>query len=346
MIYIPILKLVPQGGVRVLVDIANDQTSRGRNVVIVTSTLDFSIPFYLSEKVTIRQTSKYKSKYLSYIIFLLKSPFYMKDGLIIANYFVTYYVSIVASFIFNLKIIYFVQGIESIRKGTGGWILNQICRASYNSKNIIVTNKYLYEWLKANYNTPMLSIDIGVSDQFIYQEFEICDKKYDVIYFARDEDFKRIDRFYKVAELVDNVNFLVISQDYDLISKIKSKYKNMDFAMPKNTFELIKHIDSVKMVLYTSEYEGFGLPPLECMARKVPAVVFHNDGIAIYCVNNSNSIIVYSEEEAVNAIYKILKSKYFKDMLSTNAYKTALGFRLSKSLDKLNEIIDRSGLSY
>ena len=88
-IYIPILRIVPQGGVRVLVELANDLVLRGSKVTIVTSTLNYSIPFDILSEISIIATSKYRSKYLSYVIYMFVAPFYMRKGLIIANYFIT-----------------------------------------------------------------------------------------------------------------------------------------------------------------------------------------------------------------------------------------------------------------
>jgi len=334
--------MVPQGGVRVLVELANDLVIRGRNVTIVTSTSNYSIPFHISDEVSIVSTSKYSSKYLSYIIYLLKAPFYMRRGLIIANYFITYYVSLVAIIFFRASLLYFVQGIETTRRGFFGWILNFLCRMTYYSNKIITSNKYLYDWLSIHHRTPISSIEIGVSDQFLDEIRANEEKIYDVIYFARSENFKRIDRFYEIVDRLSSLTFVVVSQDREIIKKISLLYPNVVCIVPNTTLQLISYIDKAKILLYTSEYEGFGLPPLECMARGVPAVVFHNAGIMVYCLEGFNSFIVNSVDEAVNMIVKVNESKVLCSELSANAYNTALDYRMSDAFSRMNEIIDSS----
>ena len=342
-IYIPILRIVPQGGVRVLVELANDLVLRGSKVTIVTSTLNYSIPFDILSEISIIATSKYRSKYLSYVIYMFVAPFYMRKGLIIANYFITYYVSIIAATCFDGKLLYFVQGIETTKQGILGWIFNFLCRVTYHSNRIITSNQYLYDWLSVNYQVPISSIDIGISDQFFDENIVNNKKEYDVIYFARDENFKRIDRFYEIIDELSSIKFIVVSQDLNLIENIRSRqHTNVICTKPDNTAQLINYIDQAKFLLYTSEYEGFGLPPLECMARGVPAVVFHNDGIMTYCVNGYNSFVVNSVDEAVNMIVKVNEPKVLYSEISINAYNTALDYRMTDALSRMNKIIDSS----
>jgi len=332
--------MVPQGGVRVLVELANDLVLKGGEVTIVTSTLNYSVPFDMSNEVSVVATSEYESKYLSYVIYIFIAPFYMRRGLIIANYFITYYVSLIATIFFDVKLLYFVQGIETTRRGGFGWILNFLCRMTYYSKAIIASNNYLYEWLSMHYRVPVSSIGIGINDQFLDKGRTNNKKVYDVIYFARPEFFKRIDRFYEIVDRLSSLKFMVISQDLELIEKIRFMCPNVVCVTPDNTRQLIDHIDKARFLLYTSEYEGFGLPPLECMARGIPAIVFHNDGIMTYCVDGYNSFVVNSVDDAINAITRINECKMLGLELSTNAYKTAQDYRLSTSFARMSKIID------
>ena len=87
-------------------------------------------------------------------------------------------------------------------------------------------------------------------------------------------------------------------------------------------FEEIKtHADSASYYLQTSQFEGFALSVVESMILGLVPVVTPVGEIEKYC-NNKNSIIVYSNMEAIRDVIVVLRNNNYFESLRTHAIKT------------------------
>lgn len=111
--------------------------------------------------------------------------------------------------------------------------------------------------------------------------------------------------FLKVAEKFDNLQLLIIGKNHTepfidiekLISDINDKLKRraiLHFEYVEDS-DLLWLYNGAKLSIYLSDYEGFGLPPLEAAACGVPAIVSNiptekevMDEAAIFIDNNKN----------------------------------------------------------
>ena len=135
-----------------------------------------------------------------------------------------------------------------------------------------------------------------------------------MIYFARREKFKRLDLF---IDLFNNKEFIskkwktiVVTLDTELVMDLKNMgLPGCTIISPSNDDQLISLIDKSKLMFFTSDYEGLGLPPLECMLRGVPVVTYKTYPLTEYFNNKKLlNLLIDDTFSAVREINRILLS--------------------------------------
>jgi glycosyltransferase involved in cell wall biosynthesis len=98
-------------------------------------------------------------------------------------------------------------------------------------------------------------------------------------------------------------------------------------------------MDSARIFLLTSYHEGFALPPLEGMARGLPAVLYRCGGPDQYIVDGSNAIYVDSEDQAAQAVEKLIRDSAMYERMRKEALLTADQYRMDRSLALMAEFV-------
>jgi glycosyltransferase involved in cell wall biosynthesis len=93
---------------------------------------------------------------------------------------------------------------------------------------------------------------------------------------------------------------------------------------------------SADVFVFPSEYEGFGLPPLEAMACGTPVVVSHCSGIDEYAVNEYNALVA-SKEELASSIERICTDKELASRLRQGGFATAKQYDLERVVDRVEK---------
>ncbi len=338
---IPIINLSWHGGTRVLVDIANHLAAGGHEVVIVVARQRASTPFALRREVRVRHIGIHTGlKYLDYLAFLMLLPFVVRRGSrLLATFFVTYYPVRLAASLRGMRYAYLVQDIEAKYRGAFSGVLNFVCRLTYRDPRIIAANTHLRERLLAEYGRSSVSIDIGPSEAFFTEPVREA-KRYDVIYFLRRESWKGLDRFQRfIALAAGRLTCLCVSQDESLFELVERA--GVTCRKPANDSELIRCIDSARVLFLTSYHEGFALPPLECMARGVPAVLYRCGGPDLYVVDGRNSFYVDSEQQALQTTERLIKDPELYARTSGEATSSARAHRMDVAMRELTEHLQR-----
>lgn len=340
-IAVPLINLSWHGGVRVLVQFANFLAERGHDVCLVVSRGRVSSTFPVSPKVKLKHVGVHtRWKQLDYFVFLLVLPFVLPSrSILLANFFVTYYPVRLAAALRRSRYFYFVQDIEAKYRGARGALLNAACRLTYSDKNIVAANTYLKERLRHEFHCECRHIEIGPADIF-YRRPVTQGKQYDLIYFLRGEPWKGLDRFTRILEaLPQPVTCLCVSQNDRLLHADSAR---VHYRKPAGDAELIDCIDAARLLLFTSYIEGFALPPLEAMARGVPAVLFRCGGPDIYVEDGRNSIYVETEQQAAATIRALLADPDRYRTMSERASATAQRFRLDAALHELTRYLEQA----
>jgi glycosyltransferase involved in cell wall biosynthesis len=341
-IKIPILALTPHGGGRVLVQIANNLAERGFNVSVITSNYPGNMPFIFDGSVNVRRIGpNSSSKSICSLFFLLLAPFYMTNSIIIANYFLTVIPSWIASCFLNSQYLYLVQDIEyRFFPKKSHWLLRAICKWTYRRGHLVAANSYLSSEL-TQYNEVLSTLALGVSPVFFDKPNVTNRKVFDLIYFLRGQQHKRIDRFDQLLPSLaeKNINILCISQDIELLESYSNRVAT--FA-PENDAQLIDAMDSAKILLLTSEHEGFALPPLEGMARGIPSVMFECFGPSAYATHGENCFIVTDGQcdTALSYIEKLVSDGSCYNTMSLKAKETATHFKLDDAVNAFSNYME------
>jgi glycosyltransferase involved in cell wall biosynthesis len=336
-ISIPIINVSWHGGTLVLLQLANHLAADGHEVTLLVSKGRLSPPMRLSEAVRVKHVGmRTRWKYLDYAVFLALLPFRIpRHSLALATFFVTYYPVRLAAALRGGGYAYFVQDIEAKYRGLRGLPLNVLCRLTYRDTRIIAANSYLEQRLREEFGVCCRSVCVGPREPF-YRESATPDKRYDLIYFARRESWKGLDRFRRFMSLAHGrFSCLCVSQDEQLLASLG--LPGIDCRRPADDEELIQCIDSARLLFFTSYHEGFALPPLEAMARGVPSVLYRCGGPEAYVEDGINAVYVDSERRAVETIAALLLDPGAYRSMSGRGVATAAKFRLSRALEQLTE---------
>lgn len=332
LVRIPLINLSSHGGVRILVELANTFSRAGWRVEVLHPPRRNNTVYQLDEAVVVREIGiKIGIKLLDYVVFLLLLPFYLRGGVTVANFFVTYLPSRLGTFIWGTPLLYFVQGIEFWYGG----IFDYICKLSYRSDRIIAANPYIRDDLKGRGYKVLDTIHIGPSEAFYQSAATSSSKAYQLMVMPRLEPWKRMDRFQEISEILGEIpksSILCVGQDEEILTHLAKR--GFTTCKPKNDTELLACYDQSQIFLLTSDREGFGLPPLEAMARGVPVVSFKCGGPDLYIKDNENSFLVDNVQNAADRIRLLLADASEHERLAINAKETAFHFRLSDGLSK------------
>jgi glycosyltransferase involved in cell wall biosynthesis len=339
-ITIPIVSISWHGGTRVLVELANHLARRGHAVTFLVSRGRFTTPFKLDPDVRIEYAGiRTRWKYLDYAVFLLRLPFIIPGhAILIANHFVTYYPVRMRALLGLNRYVYFVQDIESKYKGLMGRLLNLACNLTYGDKYIVAANRHLQHRLASEFSRECRSVDVGPNAAF-FSAAKTVTKVYDIIYFARREVWKGLDRFLEFVALSGGrMSILCVSQDQELRGRVESS--SVVFRKPNDDTELVSCIDQSRLLLLTSYEEGFSLPPLEAMARGVPTILFPCGGPDLYIRDGVNALYISTVQQAVEAAAGLISTPVAYQEMSRNARATAAGYRLESALEQLSSHIE------
>lgn len=111
---------------------------------------------------------------------------------------------------------------------------------------------------------------------------------------------------------------------------------------PKTDQELRACYGTADLFLFTSHFEGFGLPPLEAMACGVPVVTTDCGGVRDFAKHESNCLMVSVQDPqaASVAITQLLADTSLQQRLVTQGKETANAFRLEVAIERFSQIIE------
>ena len=162
---------------------------------------------------------------------------------------------------------------------------------------------------------------------------------------ARKHPMKRFEDFVTVWERIKQIpevrkkiaGVYVISHD-DL-----SAWNLEDFTMvvPQKDEEIADTMRRSDIYIFTSLWEGFGLPPLEAMACGCAVVASDAKGIDEYAIDGKNALIYppADTEKLQAALLRLIEDESLRSELSQNAIETARNFSWERSAQALEKIL-------
>lgn len=161
--------------------------------------------------------------------------------------------------------------------------------------------------------------------------------------FKRRHLFEAIKAFNKMSKRLKNYQFLIVGGNYTNISEKELNQENIVYHEYLSGKDLVNLYNAADLTVYLSDYEGFGLPPLESIACGTPVVVSNKASIpevigkaGIY-VENNNDV-----NEITKAIYKGLTDQGLRNKLMEEGLKQINKFSWKKSSEEIFDILSKS----
>lgn len=122
----------------------------------------------------------------------------------------------------------------------------------------------------------------------------------------------------------------------------------IDYVTNPSQEVLAEHYRNADIFLFTSWYEGFGMPPLEAMASGVPVVATQCGGIESYAVAGENALLADPGDidSLAYAVMYLLQNEKARNVLAERGRETALKFRFSSAICRLEEYLRRVVLTH
>jgi len=141
------------------------------------------------------------------------------------------------------------------------------------------------------------------------------------------EVYQRLMQNPKVAAEIEKVT--VISHD-DLSSYATA---GMERVVPSCDKDIADVMNSSDIYIFTSLWEGFGLPPLEAMGCGCAVVASDAGGISEYAVNGENALIYppADTDALYDAIVRLIEDRALLQRLRINGMQTARNFSWERS---------------
>jgi glycosyltransferase involved in cell wall biosynthesis len=141
-------------------------------------------------------------------------------------------------------------------------------------------------------------------------------------------------------QLLESLNLLSRKLPIELVAVSGRRIRGVPFPVENHglasSVRLAEIYSSADVFVFPSEYEGFGLPPLEAMACGTPVVVSNCPGIDEYAVNEYNALVA-RKEELTGSIERICKDEELASRLRQGGFATVKQYDLEKVVDRVEK---------
>lgn len=352
----PLLNLHKSGGVRIAVQYCNELKKNGTNSILyVPCGGDSKIEYEVPSEIEIRRfkVNALLRKPFGYFSMI---PFYFsnfnKNNLVIATSWQIAFLMIL-SFHPLSKIILLIQHDDDIILGDSQsistWIKKKLFRIVYS---LPIRKFCVSEWLKfhlkGKYRIDTTCISNGTDiNAFIGLE-PLCwtppSNSFDILCIYRNVNWKGFDDFVCAAnfayEKIPNLRVIVVTNE-TIVPRQELFYAPLIVKKPKNDKELGLIYRESSLFIFPSWIEGFGLPPLECMANGLPVISTQCGGVMDYMIDNYNAILVdvNSPDQISEAILKLYLNNDILINLSKNGLATASNLSMKNVVAKFQHQI-------
>lgn len=188
-------------------------------------------------------------------------------------------------------------------------------------------NGYRFKNLVAKKSSVLVNV-VDRQDIIKKKNLDANNYDYDVVYLGRFAFEKNPQRFIKILEQVvtriPNLKVGLIGtgpllQEVEQISFDKNLSKNIDFlGFMSNPYKIL---DSAKVMIMTSRWEGTPMCALEALALSTPIVSTPTDGIKKLITNGVHGFLSDNDDELSQHIYNICTDYSLKNKLTENIEK-------------------------
>lgn len=312
------------GGIAVVVRHANMLQERGYRVFLVTQDLKATIPWFTHQKVKVVPMSR--------ISVLLEEGI---DILIATGWNSAPTVDLLPA----KRKLYFVQSDE--RKFYDDPVMKQFVGTTYDLPfEYLTMAHFLQAWLREEFDQSSTyvpnGLDVAVFHPVVVRQTK-TDKVRVLIEGPINIPFKGVAEAYEAVAGLDCELWLVSSNGVP-----PSHWKYDQFFERTPIHEMPQIYSSCDILLKMSTVESFCYPPLEMMACGGVPVILEVSGIEEYARHEENCLIVQSQQEARQAVARLIADPALRARLGRGGLETAKKWSWERSVDALEEVILRA----
>jgi len=221
----------------------------------------------------------------------------------------------------------------------------------YSNVNFVFNSVYTYRKIINKMKFPIKYLNIKpeiihpiIENKYLELPVKNITKEKAIVIFPRKHNFKG---FKLIVELNERNVFKILGIDkiyliYNKSEHLKEfEHPNFTCINPSNDEEIINILDKCICFISTSTSEGFGLPPLEAMARGCPPIVVDAGGTSTFCFNFYNSLLCKPNDanSIKNNLELIFKNDKIRQKLINNSLELPLKFSESNGCKKWDNYI-------
>lgn len=199
--------------------------------------------------------------------------------------------------------------------------INKMIKVRFNKDSYIIPNfidTEFYHPIKHNFTNTILLVG---NPQLKFKAFDVAMQTLQMVW----------DNGYRF-----NVNWVCQMKPY-----IEGVDFPINFIVQPTQEKLAEYYRTADVFLFTSIYEGFGMPPLEAMSSGTPVVTTKCGGIDEFIKPGYNALVsdVCDIYPLANSISYLLSNEDARELLSKRGRETALEFSTDKVINKLENYL-------
>lgn len=211
-------------------------------------------------------------------------------------------------------------------------------------KMIITPSNYTKQLVVENYHIDEEKIQVshlGVNRELSITASIANDFSPYILYIGRINKMKNIERIinsFVIANIRQNINLIVVGDDKKEFFRYVDRLKCSDKVREKIIFkqnvtheEKIGLIINASLFLYPTQFEGFGLPPIEAMDLGCPVIVANNSSMPEICGSAAFYVNANDENEIADGISEVLTNARLREQLIINGLENVQRFSWEKT---------------
>ncbi|MEO0239402.1 MAG: glycosyltransferase family 4 protein [candidate division WOR-3 bacterium] len=330
----PLLSFKKHGGVRALSLLMNGLAERGHEVYLVVPEDTYEEFYELNPEVKKIFTPPRRRNPISVLRTLLhlftKAP---PADFVVVSFFPTYFPALLHKSLKKSKLVYYIQDAEQLFYP---FPFSLIASITY----LLPANLILCAstWVKNKTVRRGKILNPPVDEAFLSMPSQ-CSKNLSHIALTFRWDKRKgpeLARRILLNPKFTEFEFFVAGQDPEV------EKPNVHYLGNLKTEELIKVYDHSTFFILTSKFEGFGLPPLEAMARGCIPISFTKTGPLDYIAHGKNGFFVETEDKLYEVFKALSQNPEKVSELSRNCITTAKQFTAERFLREFESSLNLS----
>jgi len=350
------------GGVRVIVELSNILVKE-YDVSFVMPNVKDDCSFYIDENIQIIKVSKERSsafgKLLNIFIMMLFLRKNYQDEVVITTDPV---ISPLFMFIRMKKLYRYVQADDYrifddlllLKNRFFLFVYKVLTKTAAKRKiNYIFNSRFTYDMFVdlRGEAVPKRVVHPSINHEIFNDRNRIYEReKLNICLIARKYPMKRFSDFVEAWREIKETKIIKdnISEVYILSHDDLSHFdmNGLNLIVPQDDEEIARYMKNSDIYIFTSQWEGFGLPPLEAMSCGCGVIASDAKGINEYAKDGYNALIYKpSDIEALkNNILKLCEDRELLKTIRKNALLTAKEFSWQKSAMTLKRYLEEDGV--